>query len=348
MRHSYFKTLLAAASVFGTLGLGMVASAAQEVTLRLHQFLPQQANVPALVLAPWAEQIGEASGGRIKVEMFSSMALGGTPPQLIDQARDGVVDIVWTLPGSTPGRFPRAEVFELPFLSSDAETTSRAFWQLFESDMRDTEFAGLKILGTWVHGPGLIHTKGEGVQSLEDMEGLKLRAPTRMITQLLEQMGAAPIGMPVPQIPESLSRGVIDGAVVPWEVTPSLRLAELVDAHTEFAGDNAFYVATFVLAMNQAKYDSLPDDLKQVIDENSGLEFSATAGRIMEETDAPAREIAVGEGNTIHTLDAAEVARWTEAAQPVIDTWIAETSGQDIDGADLIERARALIGESAQ
>ena len=137
------------------------------------------------------------------------MALGGTPPQLMDQARDGVVDIVWTLPGYTPGRFPRVEVFELPFMMTNAEATSRAYWDLFKSDMEAQEFQGIKILATWVHGPGVIHAKGEGVRTLEDMQGKKLRGPTRVINNLLAETGAEPIGMPVPAIPEALSKGVI-------------------------------------------------------------------------------------------------------------------------------------------
>ena len=343
-RRDLMRSLAAGSLLACSTMLGATAANAQEVTLRLHQFLPEQANVPAYVLQPWIDQVEEASGGRIAIEMYSSMALGGTPPQLIDQARDGVVDIVWTLPGSTPGRFPQAEVFELPFISTDAEATSRAYWQLFEEEMQDTDFQGIKILGTWVHGPGLIH--GGGVRSLEDMADLKLRAPTRLITQLLEQMGAAPIGMPIPAVPEALSKGVIDGAVTTWEVSPSLRLAELVDTHTEFSGDRAFYTATFVLAMNQAKYDSLPDDLKQVIDENSGLEFSGTAGRLMQEYDGPGREIAEEQGNEIIVLDEAEVARWVETSQPVIDTWIEEMDAKGFDGQALVDRARELIAEN--
>lgn len=315
----------------------------QEVTLRLHQFLPEQASVPANVLVPWIERVEEASDGRIEIELHSAMALGGTPPQLYDQARDGVVDIVWTLPGYTPGRFPQTEVFELPFIASDAETTSRAFWQVTEETLQGSDFQGVKILGAWVHGPGVIHVSGEGVRSMEDMADLKLRAPTRMTTELLEEVGAAPIGMPVPAIPESLSKGVIDGAVVPWEVTPSLRLSELVDVHTEFSGDKSLYVATFILAMNQAKYDSLPDDLKQVIDENSGLEFSALAGKTTQEFDPPARAIAEEAGNEIVVLDEAEVARWVEASQPVIDAWVAEMDGKGMDGTALVEQVRGLI-----
>ncbi|WP_412050277.1 TRAP transporter substrate-binding protein [Hoeflea sp. Naph1] len=342
-KRNFLKSAAAAALAVSALGLSSAATMAQEVTLRMHQFLPPQANVPAEILIPWAEKIGAASEGRIKVEVFSAMSLGGTPPQLMDQARDGVVDIVWTLPGYTPGRFPRAEVFELPFMMTNAEATSRAYWDLFKSDMEAQDFKGIKILGTWVHGPGVIHAKGEGVRKLEDMQDKKLRGPTRVINGLLAELGAEPVGMPVPAIPEALSKGVIDGTVIPWEVTPALRIAELVNTHTEFSGDTALYTAAFVLAMNQAKYDSLPDDLKKVIDDNTGAEFSAFAGKTQAAFDAPSRKIAEATDNEIVILDEAEVARWHEVADKVIDNWYAEMEAKGIDGKALRAKAQELI-----
>ena len=347
-KRTFIKSMAAGALLAAGTLAGSGAALAQEVTLRLHQFLPPQANVPANILMPWAAQVEEASDGRIKIDVFSAMALGGTPPQLIDQARDGVVDIVWTLPGYSPGRFPRVEVFELPFMMTDAEAGSRAYWELFESDMKDTDFKDLKILGTWMHGPGLIHAKGDGVTSLQDMQGKKLRGPTRVINDLLAEMGATPVGMPVPAIPEALSKGVIDGTVIPWEVVPALKVQELVDTHTEFAGDRALYTAVFVLAMNKNRYDSLSDDLKKILDDNSGMEFSAFAGRTMQEFDAPGRDLADGRGNTIVILSEDEVARWKEAAKPVVDNWLAEMNEKGIDGADLYQRAQALMEKHSQ
>lgn len=321
---------------------GATSALAQEVTLRLHQFLPPQANVPAHVLDPWADKVEADSGGRIKIERFAAMALGGTPPQLIDQAIDGSVDIVWTVNGYTPGRFPRSEVFELPFMMTNADATSRAYWELFEKEMKDTEFKDVHIIGTWVHGPGVIHSS-KPITSQADLSGMKLRAPTRIITGMLSEFGATAVGMPVPAITEALSKGVIDGCVIPWEVTPSLKVSELVSNHTEFHGDHALYTTAFVLAMNKQKYESLPDDLRKVIDDNSGLEFSAFAGRTQAEYDTPGRKIAVDRGNNIIELGKEEVESWRAAAQPVIDKWIAEMKDKGIDGQALLDEARALI-----
>ncbi|MEZ5801485.1 MAG: TRAP transporter substrate-binding protein DctP [Nitratireductor sp.] len=159
--------------------------------------------------------------------VFGHGAGKGKPPELIDQVKDGVVDIAWTVVGYSPGRFPRTEVFELPFMMTNAEATSKAYWDIFESDMKDQDFKDYHIIGTRAHGPGVIHAKGEGVHKLEDMKGLKLRGPSRMTNALIKEMGAEPIGLPVPAIPEALSKGVIDGTVIPWEVTGALKVAEL-------------------------------------------------------------------------------------------------------------------------
>lgn len=334
-----------AASALALASFASTASA-QEVTLRLHQFLPPQANLPANVLRPWAEAISAASGGRIEIQHFDAMALGGRPPELFDQARDGVADIIMTLPGYTPGRFPRTEVFELPFMMTDPIATAQAYWQMMEADFQDSEFSDVKILGAWVHGPGVIHSE-DAITSLEDMSGKTLRGPTRVINDLLGELGATPVGMPVPAIPEALSKGVINGTVIPWEVTPSLRIAELIENHTEFGGDAALYTATFVLAMNKDRYEALPDDLRAILDAESGLKLSTFAAEVMEEWDIPGRDVAVAAGNTITTLDEAEVARWKAASQPVIDRWIAEMDGKGIDGAALIEQAQGLIADNS-
>ncbi|XDA99123.1 TRAP transporter substrate-binding protein DctP [Sulfitobacter sp. LCG007] len=338
------KTFLKiAAGAALAVGFGAAPALAQDVTLRMHQFLPPQANVPKLVLDVWADKVEADSDGRIKVERYPSMQLGGTPPELMDQAIDGVADIVWTVVGYTPGRYPTTEVFELPFMMTDARATSRAYWQMFEKHMKDTEFKDLHILGTWVHGPGLIHSNKE-VRSPSDMQGLKIRGGSRLVNSLLEKTGATPVGMPVPAIPEGLSKGVIDGTTIPWEVTTSLKVPELVHNHTEFTG-NALYVLTFVLAMNKDKYESLPDDLKKVIDDNSGEEFSVFAGGTQADSDGPARQIAVDLGNNIVTLNEEETRVWIEASQPIYDEWVADMNGKGIDGQALIDEARALIDQ---
>ena len=342
-------SMAAAAAICLAAGLGVdVESArAQEVTLRIHQFLPAPATLPKQVIKPWAASIEEASGGRIKFEHYDAMVLGGRPPALYDQARDGVVDIIMTVTGYTPNRFPKSEVFELPFMMRGSIATSRAFWEMVETELQATEYNEVKMLGAWVHGPGVIHS-ADGVAKLEDMEGLKVRGPTRVINDLLGTLGATPVGMPLPAIPESLAKGVVNGTVIPWEVTPAIKLSELIGHATEFSGDEALYTATIIMAMNKEKYESLPADLRAIIDEKSGMALTMLAAEEMLAGDAPGRAIAVKNGTDIVVLDEAEVARWKEAAQPVVERWIEHAGEQGIDGKAAIDQANSLIDKHQQ
>lgn len=330
----------------GVAGVAIMASGAmaQEVTLKLHQFLPAQANVPKLILDVWADKIEAASEGRIKVDRFPSMQLGGTPPELLDQAIDGVADVVWTVVGYTPGRFPTTEVFELPFMVEDARAASCAYWTMFEEHMEDTEFKGVKILGTWVHGPGMFHT-ADPVETPVDLEGMKIRGGSRLVNQLLTLAGATPVGMPVPAVPEGLSKGVIDGTTIPWEVTAALKIPELVENHTEFEGP-ALYNLTFVLAMNEGVFNGMSADLQTIVEDNSGMNFSVFAGGTQSDADGPAREIAVEMGNNIVTVS--DTSEWQALINPLYDTWVADMKGKGLDGQALIEQAKGLMsGECA-
>ena len=119
-RARFMRTVLAACAALAFAG----SAAAQEITLKVSHFWPPAAMPPSKFLVPWCDKIAAESGNRMKCQIFPAMQLGGTPPQLFDQARDGIADIVWTLPGYTAGRFPIMEVFELPFMTYSAESAS--------------------------------------------------------------------------------------------------------------------------------------------------------------------------------------------------------------------------------
>ena len=331
--------LAAAAAVAFTAALpfGTAVSFAADVTLRVHHFLPPQANIPKYAIQAWADKVEKDSDGRIDVEVFPAMQLGGKPPALYQQVQDGVVDVAWTVIGYTPGRFPKTEAFELPFMTGNAEKGSRAFHQ-YVTEQGPEEFKDIKPLAFHVHGPGVIHSS-KPVSTVADMKGLKVRGPTRVINNLLAKTGAAPVGMPVPAIPEGLQKGVIDAAVIPFEVAPALKVPELVSNHTGFASDPGLYTATFVFGMNQAKYDALPDDLKKVIDANSGPDLAAAFGKVMDEGDVPGKE-AASKNNVVMIEDRAE---WEKVGEEVTKDWIAEANGKGLDGEALVKAAKDAI-----
>lgn len=330
----------ASASVAAPAVLRVTPARAADVTLKLHHFLPAVSNPHTKFLTPWAKKVEADSGGRIKIDIFPSMQLGGAPPQLFDQAKDGVADIVWTLPGNTPGRFPSTEVFELPFVPSRKSlTNSQACWEYAETNLKD-ETKDVKLLCFWAHDHGLIHSNRQ-VKTMEDLKGLKLRFPTRLAGEALKALGAGAIGMPIPQVPESLAQKVIDGCVVPWEVVPAIKVHELLKFHTEIPGSPTLYTATFFLAMNKAKYDSLPADLKKVIDDNSGMAAAKMAGTVWDEMGLPVAEMVRARGNTITVLAEDEKEKWKKATEPVVEAWVKQAK----DGAKLLDAAKAALAK---
>ncbi len=334
-----------AAAAAATLGTPLAAFGQQTVTLKFHTFMQPMSNVWLSMHKPWMDKVEKDSGGRIKFEAYPAMQLGGTPVQLFDQARDGVVDIVWTLPGNTPGRFPRIEVFELPFMMNNAEATSKAYWEYFQTQAAD-EFKDTHVIALQVHGPGMFHTAKKAVKNVGDLRGMKVRGPTRLITKMLGSLGAIPVGMPLPQIPDALSKGTIEGCVIPWEVVPSVKVNELTKFHSEFPADMpALYTTTFVMAMNKARYDGLAPDLKKVIDANSGLATSAWLGKTQQGNDGNGRKSASDRGNEIYTFSKAEAEEFIKRSSNVEDEWVADMDKRGFKGAQLLSSAKALIAK---
>ena len=338
-RRIFTLTLLAAGA------LGAVAPAsAEQIVLKVHHMLPPTSNPQVRLIQPWCDKINKESNDRLKCQIYPSMQLGGTPPQLFDQVRDGVVDVVWTVPTYAAGRFSKSEVFELPFMVHTAKGGSQALWQYVQKNALD-EFKGTRPILMHVHDGSVLHFVNKQPKTLEDLRGLKIRAATRINARMLAALGATPVQMPLPQVAEALSKGVIDGAMVPWEGVPAIKLQEIAKYHLEPPlGSPRFSNTIFVVAMNPEKYDSLPPDLKKVIDANSGLAMSAAAGE--KGWDAVVdihRKLARERGNTFAQLSEAEYARWVKASENVDDDWVKEVNAKGADGKRLLEEARALI-----
>jgi TRAP-type C4-dicarboxylate transport system substrate-binding protein len=334
------------ALVGAVVGIAAVLSGtanAQEFTFKLHHLLPPVSAAHKNMLVPWAEKVMKESGGRIKIDIYPAMQLGGKPPQLIDQVRDGVVDIVWTLPGYTPGRFTKTEVFELPFMHKSTVSSNKALAEFIQKN--GDEYSDYHVIAMFVHAGQLFHSI-KPIRTAADLEGLKIRTPTRTGGWLIEAMGATPIGAPVPKIPELLSKGVVDAVMIPFEVTLPLKVNELVDYHTVLGGDvSRINTSTFIIAMNKDSYGKLPDDLKKVIDDNSGMALAGWLAEVWDAAEVPGMEKCKASGEII-TMDPAEVAKLrAKVEQPVIDRWVAEMKDKGVDGQALVDEARALIAK---
>ncbi|GLQ05918.1 TRAP transporter substrate-binding protein [Sneathiella chinensis] len=336
------KTLKTIASIAlaGGLVAGAVSAQAADVKLRLAHFMPQNSWQNDKMFMAWKKAVEEQSEGRIKVTVFPAQTLGKAPAGY-DNAKNGIADIAWTVQGYTAGRFPLSQIMELPNLFDTGAVGSCAFQKLYESGALDEEYKETKVLYVHTHSPGHLHTKDTAVTTLDDLKGLKIRRPTEVIGGLLTELGAEPVGMPAPEIYANVQRGVIDGYMLPWSAVNSFRAYEVSKQHTDFG----FYSLAFVTTMNKAKYDSLPDDLKKVIDDNSGMEWSVIAGGGYDAADEVGLAKIKEEGGQINIIAPEERKRWEAVADEVTKGYLAELDGKNLPGTETYNKVKGYIAE---
>ena len=339
--------LARAALAFFILALTCSGASAQDYVFKLHHFLGAKAPAQTQMLEPWARRVEENSGGRVKIEIYPSMTLGGRPPELINQVRDGVVDLVWTVNGYTPGLFPRTEVMELPTVfTNDPVAANLALYDMFAADLAD-DYKGVEVMFLHVHAGQAIHMTDRPVHAPADLAGLKLRIPTRTGAWAIEALGATPVAMPVPDLPQALSKGVVDGALIPMEIIPALKIQDQTQYQIEGYDNWRIGTTTFQVSMNKARWDGLPEDIQQAFRDASNRDWVAEVGRIWRASDDFGIKVATDAGNEHITLTQDETAAFETVLQPVVQRWVDEVSAKGIDGAGLVAEARRLIAEDA-
>ncbi|MCB1389024.1 MAG: TRAP transporter substrate-binding protein [Rhodobacteraceae bacterium] len=333
-----------ALALAGLVGGGATAPVgAQEVTLRLHSFLSATSYPHALFFDPWCERIREQSQGRMVCQIFPSMQLGGAPGDLINQTRDGIVDLAYGNPGYSPGSYVAAEVFELPFMFSDLHNAARAMYDYLH-EHAGSEFDGVRILAAAPADFPIMMTIEQPVRTIDDLQGLSLRSAGRYGGLTLGALGALPVQMPAGEITESLNRGVLDGVFLPWSAVSLLHLDGIINHYTEFAPHQPrLYTSMQTFTMSQATYDRLPPDLQAVIDANTGPEVSAQLADAFASTAVREREQVIAAGRDVYVLPDAEFEVWRARAQSVVDTWLADANAKGLDGQALLDAARAAI-----
>lgn len=339
-RSTVFKIL--GVALAGSAAWSAAPAAAQEVTLRLHHFVPPVAPPHKAFLQPWADKVMKESGGRLKVEVYPSMGLGGRPPQLYDQVKDGIVDIVFTLPGYTPGRFTKTEAFELPFMHDNAVTTNRAFQDYFDKHLQD-EYKDVHVLLLHVHEGQYFHTRTP-IRKFEDFRGKTFRTPSPAGTLMIEALGANAYHSPVTEMAQLLSKGVVDGVMVPFEIVPPFKVHQMVKYHTTVQGPRV-HTSAFLFAMNRNSYAKLPADLKKVIDNNSRRNLADFAGKVWIEVEKPGIALSKKQGNEFITLSAADTAKVREAGMKARQRWVEQVKEKGIDGAALLKDAEAMLAK---
>lgn len=339
----------ALACIFASgVALSPTAAASQEVTLRLHTFLPPVGNPVRHFMVPWAEKINKESNGRIKVQIYPAMQLGGKSEQLLQQVRDGVADIVWTLPGFTPGVMPKLEIFELPFLHRNTHSTVMALQDYVDAHMKK-EFEPYHVLLVHTHAGALFMSK-DPINKVEDFKGMKLRAYSRTNAWILEALGAAPLQVALPELAPMLSKGTVSGSILHYEIAPAVKMQDLTDYFTTLAPPQPrLSTAIFTFLMNKKKYESLPPDLKKVIDDNSGRKLAPTAIEVWDRIELDGEKVMQSKSkNKFVSLSAEETAKFKKTVQPVFDRFKKLLDDSGDNGAKVLADVEALIAKHSK
>ncbi len=297
---------------------------AQTVTLRYTNFFPAP-HKNSILAEQWCREIEKRTGGKVKINYLPGAVL--TPPdQTYDSVVKGIADIGLSLFGYTMGKFPMMLAIDLPlgYKSGYAATKLiNAYYQQFKPKEMDE----VKVLYLSAHGPGLLNTK-KPVSKLEEVRGLKVRASGE-VSQLVEALGGAPVGMPMTEAYDSLSKGVVDGVMCPAEALKGWRLGEVVTSTTQDFG--CTYSSGFFVVMNKHKWNALPKDVQATI-EKINEEWIEKQGRLWDEIDKEGYEFIKARGNKVIALSPQENARWAKAARPVIDKYIKMLKGRGLPG----------------
>ena len=328
------RIAVAATAAWAAFGPAAVAE-----DLRFAHFMPTVAWQHTELFSAWAEAVSAASAGDVTVTIFPAQTLGKAPAGY-DNAANGIADVAWTLQGYTAGRFPLTQVIELPGLFETAEVGSCALQKLYDSGALDAEYAETRPVFFSVHAPGHIHSKDKPVQSLADLQGMKIRRPTAVIGTLLSELGAEPVGMPAPTIYENLQKGVIDGYMLPWEAVASFRADEITGHHTEFG----FYTSAFIATMNKDTYDGLSEAAKAAIDDNTGMKWALIAGKGFDDADAAAYPKIAATGE-IYQIPESELAEWQAAADRATAIYLEELDGKGLPGTATYAAVQGYVAE---
>lgn len=315
--------------IFG-LGLASSSCMAASYTLTYSSFFPPS-HVQSALAQAWCEEVKERTNGQVTIHFYPGQTLTKA-----DQCYDGVVsgrsDIGMSCLLYTRGRFPLMDVINLPFGNPSGQFSTAAFNELYDQ-FQPEELSDVKVLYLHAHGPGLIHTVKKKVQSLEDLKGLKLRCPGS-VAETIKALGAVPVTMPMPEVYQALQKGVVNGAVYPLETHEGWKTGEAVNFTT--ASYSTAYSVGFFVVMNQKKWDSLPTEVQETV-EQINTEWTIKHGKAWDESDMDGIRFSLQQGNSILGLDPDEAERWENAVQPVFDSYLQMTKNKGVPGREALD-----------
>jgi TRAP-type C4-dicarboxylate transport system substrate-binding protein len=312
------RIAIAAAAVF----LAFTAQAQDKpINLRFSYWIP-----PKHQLVPstqtWGESLTKATNGTVKVTIFPSNQLGKGPDHY-DMAKDGIADFVLVNPGYTPGRFPIIAAGELPFLTSSSITGSPGFDEWYRK-YAPKEMKEVYTCIVFTHEPGTFHSTRKKIEIPGDLNGMKIRTGNATSSRLVGLLGGSSVAVEITEARETLSRGIADAIMMPWEGLTLFRMTDVTKFHME----NPLYVSMFTWNLNRKTYDSMSPTQKKALDQHCTTEWAKRIATEWAQRDFAARKqvSAMKDGRTIYSITPQQVAQWRKAAEPLRKQWAEEVA----------------------
>ncbi len=339
-----FRSWRSAALAAAAVAVAGAAGAQEKVELKFSHYAPPTHGFQKDLLEPWAAELEKRTGGKLTVRIFAANSPFGNIANQADQVKAGVTDAAWGLNGVPRGRFPRSLIMELPFMTSSSGAASKTLWSM-RAELLADEYKDFKVLAIHCHAPGGFFTRTKRVADLDGLKGLRIRAPSLQVQNLLQHLGAVPVTMGPAQAYEALEKGTIDGASLIYDGLVAFRLHGLVKYYLEAR----IYTACFHVVMNPRKFESLAPEFRKAIDETTGQVWVDRLGSLWDQWEAKARAAGVEKGiEEIKVADPVR-AKWEQDLKPYIDKLLAGMEGEGVKNARAIyDEMKKRVAKYAQ
>jgi TRAP-type C4-dicarboxylate transport system substrate-binding protein len=310
--------------------IGFITAEAGSLKLTYSNFFPP-AHIQSKLAEAWCKEVEKRTNGQVVVEYFPGQTLTKAR-QVYDGVVEGISDVGFSVLAYTRGRFPVMAAVDLPLGYTSGTVATKVVNAVYDQ-FKPKELMDTEVMYLHAHGPGLIHTKDKAVRKLEDMKGLKFRGHGTSAL-VVKALGGTPVPKPMPETYQMLQKGVVDGAVYPFEANKGWKLGEVTSYCT--ADYSAAYTTSFFVVMNKDKWNSISADNQKII-EQINKEWIIKHGEAWDASDAEGIVFFLNQGSQIIGLDGREAERWKKAVAPIIDDYAADMTQKGFNGAEIVE-----------
>ena len=322
------------------LAAAMLAPAAMAETRLTYSCFFPPTHVQSKLAEAWCAEVEAKTGGEVVVDYFP----GGTltkAPQAFDGVVQGISDIGMSALAYSRGRFPVMAAVDMPLGYTSGLAATEVANAVYAQFMPES-FKDVAVMYFHAHGPGILHTAKKPVKTLEDMQGLKLRA-TGNSAKLVEALGGAPVAMSMPDSYQAIQKGVVDGGMYPIETNKGWKMAEVVDYMTETFP--VAYTTTFFVVMNKHKWDQLSPAAQDAIAQINA-EWAAKHAQAWDDSDKEGMDYFLEKGGQVIPLSEAEGERWKAKAAPMLEAYAEEVNAKGLDGQAIIDYTVQALDEA--